>query len=56
MIRNGRGTALAAILAIAAPVLLAQQPKPLLSTKDALELSQRIVERLIDQRQSLAHR
>ena len=44
MIRNGRGAALAATLAILAPALLAQQPRPLLSTKDALALSQRIVD------------
>jgi lysophospholipase L1-like esterase len=49
MIWNRKGavlTAAPAILALAilAPAIRAQQPRPLLSTKDALELSQRIVD------------
>ena len=44
MIRNWTATASATILAILMPALFAQAPRPLLSTKDALELSQRVVD------------
>src|SRR4029077_10573560 len=44
MIRNWTSTACAVTLAILAPALDAQPPRPLLSTKDALELSQRVVD------------
>jgi len=44
MIRNRKGAAAVAAFAILAPALLAQEPRPLLSTKDALALSQRIVD------------
>jgi hypothetical protein len=44
MSRNWTRTACAVTLAFLAPAMFAQPPRPLLSTKDALELSQRIVD------------
>jgi lysophospholipase L1-like esterase len=44
MIRTWTRTACAVTLAILAPALFAQPARPLLSTKDALELSQRVVD------------
>jgi lysophospholipase L1-like esterase len=45
MMRNGKGAALAALAILAtAAALDAQQARPLLSTKDALDLGQRIVD------------